>query len=172
MKTIKTEDILVLIQWVYSMQSFEKIANNNKLKDISEEEFMKLIENGYDNFKYSELMSKIVSKEKNTFEVSDIEDFFVDVYMVYDKIKHTQGKIEEEMPKNPIFSLLPDKFMQTAKDEVKKFITVFESCIKNCDFETANMRGIQRNVLTDFMNDLIREEKYEECAILRDKIDS
>lgn len=172
MKSIKTEDILVLIQWVYSMHSFEMFAKNDKFETLSESELMKIIEKEYVQFKYSELMSKAVANEKKSFEVSDLEDFFVDAYMVYDKIKKNQHKIEEKMSESKLMSFLPEKIIDSAKDEMKKFISIFEFCIKTADFETANMRGIQKNMLSDFMNDLIKEEKYEECTLLRDKINS
>ena len=93
----------------------------------------------------------------------NVEEFLVEMYIIYDKIKNNKPISKHEIMANVFHT---DK---ATMSEMEVFCASFEKIMVDCDFETPDMRGIQKNLLQDIMKDMIKCERYEECAFIRDK---
>lgn len=188
--TIKNDDFLILLRWVYSKEFSDKIIEiikntkesfelnikqdeNGKDSLIPDEKINKIISNIHFNFKYQKLMEDCLLNDGNenvVIDINKIEDFMVDVYYVYDKIKN---KSEAE---DKFLSMIKLENMgdlgKSAQTEMEKLIKIFETCILESQFCTLNMIGIQKNMLTEMLNEFLNNEEYEKCAIIRDKLNS
>jgi len=181
-RKIDINDFVVLMQWVYSMESFNKMNEKLDIKDVdkSSKEYLRILgDYNLSDFKYQSLMEQIYTYKLTNTPVdmsihNDVEDFMVDCTKVYQKVQKNKDKFHEKIndEEDPINSILPKDFKKETENQLNIFLNIFENCIKNCDFESANMKNIQKTMLSGMLSDLIYEEKYEECAVLRDKINS
>lgn len=106
-------------------------------------------------------------KFKNTpFDITihNIDELMIDAYKIYNRIKITKNKVDMILEHITIIS--KDEILE----EIKKYETIFENLIENYKYEDAEIRGIQKGILLEKMNDSVKVEDYETAARLRDII--
>jgi hypothetical protein len=127
---------------------------------------------------YENLLSQVSTYQRNgtNFDpkLHKIDDFMVDAYKIYYKYLDVEDKLDEIIGDvddgSLIGGFLGSFDSDMIKQEFKKIILTFEEIILNCEFENAQIRGIQKNFLISKMNNVASEENYELAAKLRDKI--
>lgn len=151
---IDIEDFLIIINWVKTMIEFEgKIFPYQNLYDQAE-----------------------TYKLKNTpldTQIHHIDDFMVDAFKVYLKMKKTQDIFEESLEYNSIFEMF-EKIFKIKKEafieHTRKYQRICEDLMLNYKYEEPEIRAIQIGFLTEKMNEFALNEEYEKAAELRDYI--
>ena len=140
------DDILTILLWV---------------KTISEIEGK--------SFKYQNLQDQAETyKYTNTpldTRIHPIDELMIDAFRVYDKLKKTKEKFNGVLEKIDFTS-----FQNRFNNEISKYEKSFEELMENFRYEYPEIRGIQKGVLTEKMNEYVAAEDYEHAAIVRDII--
>ena len=152
------DDILTILLWV---------------KTISEIEGK--------SFKYQNLQDQAETyKYTNTpldTRIHPIDELMIDAFRVYDKLKKTKEKFNGVLEKID-FTSFQNKFLierlngnkDVFNNEISKYEKSFEELMENFRYEYPEIRGIQKGVLTEKMNEYVASEDYEHAAIVRDII--
>ena len=69
-----------------------------------------------------------------------------------------------------MFNIMPKEIIDESKRSLENFVRLYEELIMNCKFEYAEIRGIQKNMLSILINKFIANEEYEKCSELQKKI--
>jgi excinuclease UvrABC helicase subunit UvrB len=145
---IDIEDFLIIINWVKTTIEFEGKC-----------------------FPYQNLYDQAETyKFKNTpldTQIHHIDEFMVDAFKVYLKMKKTQSDFEELLDRVSIPSGIKK---ESIIDHVKKYQTICEDLMLNYKYEDPEIRAIQIGFLTEKMNEFALNEEYEKAAELRDYI--
>ena len=146
------------------------------------------------DFKYDEHFYNMVDvNEKVKIDATEyIDNLIVDSYWAYEKVKNTTEDIcndtydydyddeDIDMLKDMLggkFPIIFDCSNEKIKENINKsfekseqFLRIYEYFIMNYLFETANARGLQKNMINDLIKRYTTDEDYEKCAELRDKL--
>lgn len=121
---------------------------------------------------YSQLLSQVETYKMNNTKfdttIHKIDDFMVDAYRVYAKFANIEDRISEMSEIFKIGKIYIDN--DKLKEGFSNIKSGFEELIIHCNFEGAQIRGIQKNFLKEKLKVVIKNEEYEFAAYLRDKI--
>jgi len=183
MKTIiKVDDFLFLIMGVYA--------------DFVSDETSKFLETNMDlslamttfvpspaKFKYINLKDQIETYKLNNtpvdIRIHPIDEFMVDCYKSLCRYENLVKDINEEIGDNFFFvseddGVINDNQILEIKEKLtiehKKFKSLFEDIMLNCEFTYPEISGIQRNYLNDMLKESVLDENYEQSALIRDRI--
>lgn len=172
-KKIKVSDLIVLLNWLRSVQQASEMPNitSNDLEKIDLDNIAELFNGKKFKFKYDDLLlAASYTKEREMF-VEDIDQLMFDIYPTYEKVKKLNPQdFENRIQENPMFNIYPKDLLEESKRSLNEFIKVYEKLLLEYKFEYANIRTIQKLALENLMKQYIMEEKYEECADIRDKL--
>ena len=119
----------------------------------------------YDNLYYQADTYRLSNTPLDT-KIHYIDDFLIDVYHIYNKMILTEKQVDEVLKSINIPFISSDLM----KEEISKFKNIFLDLMENCKFEDAEIRGIQKGLLSEQIKDYIADENYEKAAELRDII--
>ena len=148
MKTkINIDDFLSLLYWIKMFFLFEgKPFNYQNLFDQAE------------TYKLKDTPLDV--------SIHHIDDLMVDAYIIYYKLKSTEKQVDEVLSNIH----LPSFNKNLAIEESKHYQRIFEDLIENYKYENPEIRGIQKNLLSEKMKEYIAVEDYENAAKVRDII--
>ena len=172
-KKIKVSDLIVLLNWLRSAQQASEMPNitSNDLEKIDLDNITDLFSGKKFKFKYDDLLLLVSYTKEQEMFVEDIDQLMFDIYPTYEKIKKfDQQDFENKIQENPIFNIYPKDLIEESKRGINEFIEVYEKLLLDYKFEYANIRTIQKLTMENLMRQYIMEEKYEECADIRDKL--
>ena len=121
-------------------------------------------------FNYDNLIEQANTyRLKNTpldTRIHQIDDLMIDAFLVYQKLKETEEKVNE------LFQHIEIPFFNKdlMKNETDKYSRIVEDLIENYKYEDPEIRGIQRGFLEERMKEYIADEDYENAAKVRDMI--
>lgn len=188
-KKIRIDDIYFVMRMVFF--DYLKEYMTKKLKDEIEKqaETKTLVFNDDFNdippFKYQNLLDQIETYKltETPFDIviHKIDNFMVDVYRTYCKmeilIHDSEGLLEDEegmMEMGISESLM--RLYQSGTNSVSKNFTklrvIFNQIMLHYEFTETEIRGIQLNYLKDMLKESIKNEDFEECASIRDRINN
>jgi hypothetical protein len=148
MKTkINIDDMLTILNWVRSSYMVEgKSFNYQNLLDQAET--YRYTNTPFDTKKHS------------------IDELMIDAFRVYHKLKTTENRIFEVLDSIKLPMINKDEMIA----ETKRYESIFEDLMENCKFDDPEIRGIQKGILDEKMNEYVASEDYENAAKLRDMI--
>lgn len=154
MKTkVNVDDILTIIMWIQTLYFLEgKKFNYQNLLDQAK------------TYKYNN--TPLDTK------IHPIDELMIDAFMVYDKLRKTKEQYETILSKIDI-PVLNDKLNGNKNiftNEIAKYENIFEDLMENYRYEDPEIRGIQKGILTEKMNEYVAVEDYEHAAKVRDVI--
>ena len=144
---VNIDDFLILIYWVRTFYIFEG-----------------------KNFSYQNLL-----EQAETYKFTDtpidtsihnIDNLMIDAFQVYHKLKTTEDKIVEVLDNIKLPMINKDKMIA----ETKKYESIFEDLMENYKYQDPEIRGIQKGVLMEKINEYVAVEDYENAAKVRDMI--
>lgn len=146
---LKKSDLIILLSWLKG----EVVAHNKK-------------------FNYDELLQRCITDSVETIKVDDyFDDFMLDLYLIYEKLsKVTQEQIEEKIVENPMFKILPKEWVEESMRNLSAFLKLYEDLMLTSKFEFPQIRGIQKNMMNDFLAKYIASENYEKCIELKENM--
>jgi len=150
MITINTFELYTLLSWIRGRMFFLK--DNNFKKNI-------LLMDVYEHYK---------TREYTEISVEDFEDIILQCLSFYDTLKDVNIKVL--LSKN---SLLSESLSEIMKDEIIKisqFIETVDKILISFDFLSQEINDKKIEILQKTLDDLIFEERYEECQIISDKL--
>ena len=140
------DDILTILLWVKTISEIEgKSFKYQNLQDQAE------------TYKYTNTLLDT--------RIHPIDELMIDAFRVYDKLKKTKEKFNGVLEKIDFTS-----FQNRFNNEISKYEKSFEELMENFRYEYPEIRGIQKGVLTEKMNEYVASEDYEHAAIVRDII--
>ena len=140
------DDILTILLWVKTISEIEgKSFKYQNLQDQAE------------TYKYTNTLLDT--------RIHPIDELMIDAFRVYDKLKKTKEKFNGVLEKIDFTS-----FQNRFNNEISKYEKSFEELMENFRYEYPEIRGIQKGVLTEKMNEYVAAEDYEHAAIVRDII--
>jgi len=179
--TISNSDLLILLSWI---KGAEVINNGN---DINIEK----ISQNFIDFKWSRLLMTVVLMEKaglgdNDSDISDseFEDVFEKSLEVYEKldfksIEHNLNNlnslnIDPEIEKLADLSgiKMDQEFIDGEIKKMHKYTEIINNIFENYDFSNTNLKNKQLDILENELKRLIRNEEYEKCGEIQNKIKS
>lgn len=142
---IDIDDFLTLIYWVRTYFIFEgkKFAYQSLLEQA---ETYKFTNTPFDT------------------KLHCIDELMIDAFKIYHKLKESEKRVEE------VLETIPFVNKEEMLNETKKYQSIFEDLIENYKYEDTEIRGIQKGILNEKMNEYVAEENYEKAAIVRDMI--
>lgn len=156
--TVNIDDFLIMVYWIRTIYLYEGRKFN------------------YENL----LMQAESYKFKNTplnTEIHKIDELMIDAYKIYDKLKSTEKEIAsalDNIDELPDFPGIDKDFLRVSKNQMleqaKKYEQIFEDLMENIKYEDPEIRGIQKGILTEKMNEYVAVEDYEHAAKVRDII--
>jgi len=143
---------------------------NTKLEDVLEGK-----ETDYENFKYKDLLitASLPENANNMIDVSkQIDQLMFDNYNIYLQMKEKLSMMDNVDTDEIDFKdeLSKTLFLEAAK-VVKKYIKTYKNLLLTTKFEYPNIRQIQKYALQDELNYNISIENYEECMIIKEKME-
>lgn len=146
---IKTSELLTLLTWLKG----ETVVTNKK-------------------FRFDFLLTEC---NQSTDGEVDVEGFFddlmFDLFGIYDKLKTTNPEeLEQKMVQSPLFNILPKDMVEQSMRSLSAFIELYEKFITECKFEFAEIRGIQKNMMSAMITKYIMNEEFEKCIDLKAKL--
>lgn len=155
-KRLKGEDILMLTLF----------ANTN-LDDLIQGKEPKVT-------KYKGLLIDSSQPEnKNVeFTVDDvIDNIMFDNYDIYTKLKKRMIELNDSHMEDNIEDEFHKQLFLNSKKAIDKYIKLYEKLIFESKFEFADIRQIQKFLLTEKLNVEINRENYELCIKLKKRIE-
>jgi len=145
---IKSDDLLVLLTWLKG----ETMMSKRK-------------------FNFDNLLIECTSNDGYIDVEDQFDDLMFDLYSIYNKLKNiTAEEFEDKVMESPMFNIMPKEIIDESKRSLENFVNLYEELIMSCKFEYADIRGIQKNMLTLLINKYIANEEYEKCSELQKKI--
>jgi hypothetical protein len=142
---INIDDFLTLIYWVKTMYFMEG-------KEFAYESLYQQAQ----TYKYNDTPLDV--------NIHKIDDFLIDAYWIYDKLRKTQDKMLD------IVDAIPTVNKDDIVKETQKYENIFESIMENFKFDEPEIRGIQKGILNERMKEYVEVEDYENAAKVRDMI--
>jgi len=179
-KEIKIEEFMILYIWystyeAYNIISKEMLQQKEDIKKLKPEEFVEKYKTTIS--KYNNLFNEtMLYFESNTsMKINpNIENFLIDTNEAYKQVVSNKNKLINNVNQLPIENI--EEIKELSRKESTKFISIYEKCLTTLDFETNNMKEIQKTFLTNnfdnILSKFLSEENYEECAKLRDKLNT
>lgn len=148
---VKVKDVLELLTFGYNIA----ISKNETYK-----------------FEYKMLISNMLDKRLSV-DVSDyIDELLLYLYEYYIKINKTD---RDEM-KNVLQSYFKQEELEEIIDKQEELLINFKKIYKklllNYKFENNKLIDIQKQTLTNLINEHIKKEEYEICSELKKKLDN
>ena len=165
---VDIDDFLFLVSWVFAPTLTENRS-----------------------FKYQNLLDQAITNQLKNIPldvtIHKIDDFMVDVYIMYDKIISIEDNLSEAYDAfNSLVSggglfggLFGDLLGGGGADKITKemlienvnrYKKVFSDMMIYYEYEKTEIRGIQKNFLKAKLQELVDNEDYELAADVRDKI--
>lgn len=148
-KTINKSELLIFLTWIKG----ENVLNNK-------------------TFKYDYLLLECMDENSdNEINVDGIlDDLMMDSFQIYDKLKKTSKEEFLEKFKNSMFNVVSKEMISESMRSMETFVNLYENILTNTKFEYPEIRGIQKNILTEMINVFISNEEYEKCIEFKEKI--
>ena len=145
---LKKSDLTILLSWLKG----KAIAHNKK-------------------FVYDELLQRCITDSVETIKVDDcFDDFMLDLYLIYEKFSKVTQEGIEKIAENPIFETLPKEWVEESMRSLNAFLKLYEDLMLTSKFELPQIRGIQKNMMNDFLTKYIASENYEKCIELKENM--
>ena len=120
------------------------------------------------DFKFESLFQQVETyKYTNTpldINIHPIDHLMLEAYYLYNKLKTTEDRVSK------VLDLLTFVDKEEVLSETNKYFKIFEDIIENYMFDEPEIRGIQKGILTEKMNECVMNEEYENAAKYRDFI--
>ena len=145
---LKSDDLIVLLTWLKG----ETMMSKKK-------------------FNFNDLLNECTSNVGDIDVEDQFDNLMFDLYSIYNKLKNiTVEEFEDKVMESPMFNIMPKEIVEESKRSLENFVNLYEELIMNSKFEFADIRGIQKNMLTMLINKYIANEEYEKCSELQKKI--
>lgn len=146
---LKTSDLIVLLSWLKA----EQVQKNKK-------------------FSYDTLLNRCMYDSTGNVEVDGyFDDLMLDLYIIYEKLSKVNPEdLENKIVESPLFNVLPKDWIKESMRSLESFFKLFEELMMTSKFEYPQIRGIQKNMMNDFLTKYITNEEFEKCIQLKENI--
>lgn len=147
---LKTSELISLLSWLKG----ETVILNKK-------------------FNFDILLNRCATEDVN--DMVDVDGFFddlmCDLYIIYEKLKKlTREELENKMIESPLFNLFPKDMIDQSMKSLNSFLDLYERLMITSKFEFPQIRGIQKNMMTEFISKYVMNEEYEKCIVLKENL--
>jgi len=147
MKQILNNDLVVLLSWIKGEDIFNTMMGEES------------------KFKWDKLLVKLSYNLDEYVELNDIDDFeeiVYESYLVFNKIDNVDmSKLE----------ILKKEEYKNELIRISEFKNILNDILIDFDFENQDLNKKKKNILKERLEKYIKEEKYEECISIKNKLE-
>ena len=78
--------------------------------------------------------------------------------------------MKKEIEANPFFKLIDQSALEQTIDSADNFLKIYNKLVTEYKFDAPDSRGIQKNIMQELLETHIKNEEYEVCAELNEKL--